>query len=229
MDELKLLIFDWDGTLCDSISRIVECMQSAAVKCGVAPCGADAVKAIIGLSLDEAIRVLHGEHRSDKFVELFRMAYGEAFISVDQCPSGLFAKVRSCLEGYANAGYYLAVATGKSRGGLDRALAQHDLSGFFDVTRCADETRGKPDPLMLHEILAHCAVPAKSAVMVGDSVFDLEMARRAQMQSIAVTYGAQSRDVLVKAKPDAVIDHFFELTPWVSQRRQSAGVCAYVG
>ncbi|WP_438875151.1 HAD-IA family hydrolase, partial [Bacillus cereus group sp. Bce032] len=86
--------------------------------------------------------------------------------------------------------------TGKSRRGLDRVLAGHGWSDFFDITRCADETASKPDPLMLHEILAHCRVEPGRALMIGDSPFDLEMARRAGMDSVAVAYGAQSLEQL---------------------------------
>lgn len=229
MRDVELLIFDWDGTLCDSVPRIVAAMQSAALDCGIAPADADAVRAIIGMSLDEAIRLVHPDLHQDSLAPFIR-AYGARYLEADAVqPSPLFPGVADALAAYAAAGYRMAVATGKSRRGLDRVLAQRGWTRFFDVTRCADESAGKPDPRMLHEILSYCDVPASRAVMVGDSLFDLEMAHRAGVRSIAVTYGAQPAERLQSARPTHVIDQFAALTDWLMCPQQSGGVNEHVG
>lgn len=107
------------------------------------------------------------------------------------------------------------MATGKSRRGLNHVLAGHGWLDYFDVTRCADETAGKPDPLMLHEILAHCGMVAEQALMVGDSSFDLLMARRAGLDAVAVGYGAQPLEVLLEHEPLLAIEEFSELRAWL--------------
>ncbi|MNY25827.1 Phosphoglycolate phosphatase [compost metagenome] len=110
------------------------------------------------------------------------------------------------------------MATGKARRGLDRVLKSHGWENYFDITRAADETASKPHPLMLEQILAHCEVRPEQALMVGDSSFDLQMARNAGMGSVAVSYGAQSIDALKLYEPRLAIDRFSELHAWLSQR-----------
>ena len=119
------------------------------------------------------------------------------------------------LESFRDQGYRLAVATGKARRGLDRVLKAQGWEGFFDITRAADETASKPDPLMLNQILAHCDVPAQQALMVGDASFDLLMARNAGIDSVAVSYGAQSIERLRTFEPTLEINHFSELRAWL--------------
>ncbi|KAF1071637.1 MAG: hypothetical protein GAK45_00442 [Pseudomonas citronellolis] len=133
----------------------------------------------------------------------------------DAEPSALFPGVVDALEHFRVEGYRLAVATGKSRRGLDRVLKGHGWQAFFDITRAADESASKPDPRMLHEILAHCRVPPERALMVGDAPFDLEMARRAGVDSVAVAYGAQPLSVLRDFAPSLEIEHFVELRAWL--------------
>ncbi|GGJ90675.1 HAD-IIIA family hydrolase [Pseudomonas matsuisoli] len=228
MRDFDLLIFDWDGTLCDSISRIVTSMQEAALDCGVVPQSSDAIKSIIGLSLHEAIRILHPELRPDISVEAFGEAYSARYVAADAVPSRLFEGVPSALKRFADSGYQLAVATGKSRRGLNRMLRQHGLDDFFDITRCADETAGKPDPQMLYEILEHCCVSASRALMVGDALFDLRMASNAGMRSAAASYGAMSRDLLAAARPHMIFDRFQELESLLLREPQSIGMNEYV-
>ena len=109
------------------------------------------------------------------------------------------------------------MATGKARRGLDRVLKANGWEGFFDITRAADETRGKPHPLMLEEILAHCRVPASRALMIGDSSFDLIMASNAGMHSVAVGYGAMSLEALSVHQPQLSIEHFSQLSAWLGR------------
>ena len=141
-------------------------------------------------------------------VEVFRQHYADIYMALDQQPSPLFDGVAESLEAFRADGYRLAVATGKARRGLDRVLKANGWERYFDITRAADETRGKPHPLMLEQILAHCQVEPHQALMVGDSAFDLQMASNAGMHSVAVGYGAMSLQALSEFGPQVCIDHF---------------------
>nr|WP_301293507.1 HAD-IA family hydrolase [Pseudomonas sp. GGS8] len=211
------MIFDWDGTLADSIGRIVEAMHVASRRSGFQLRDDFAVKGIIGLGLPEAIRTLYPEIGDGELIA-FRDYYAEHYIAAEAVPSPLFEGVLESMEAFRADGYHLAVATGKARRGLDRVLKAHGWEEYFDVTRAADETASKPHPLMLEQILAHCEVRPEQALMVGDSSFDLQMARNAGMDSVAVSYGAQSIEALQQFEPRLSIDRFSELRSWLSQR-----------
>ncbi|MEZ1319177.1 HAD-IA family hydrolase [Pseudomonas fluorescens] len=215
--DYKLLIFDWDGTLADSISRIVEAMHVASERSGFELRDDLAVKGIIGLGLPEAIRTLYPDIGDDQLID-FRQHYADHYIAAEAVPSPLFEGVVESMEAFRAQGYHLAVATGKARRGLDRVLKAHGWEDYFDITRAADETASKPHPLMLEQILAHCNLRPGQALMVGDSSFDLQMARNAGMDSVAVSYGAQSIDALKLFEPALAIDHFSELNAWLNQR-----------
>ncbi|CAI8869500.1 MULTISPECIES: HAD family hydrolase [Pseudomonas] len=214
--DYDLLIFDWDGTLADSIGRIVEAMHLAAGRAGYAACDDEAVKGIIGLALPEAISVLYPQLDAGQVAQ-FRQHYADVYMALDDQPSPLFEGVVESLEAFRAEGYRLAVATGKARRGLDRVLRANGWEGYFDITRAADESRGKPHPQMLEEILAHCQVEPQRALMVGDSSFDLLMASNAGMHSVAVGYGAMSLEALSAFGPQLCIDHFSQLQAWLSQ------------
>jgi phosphoglycolate phosphatase len=228
--DYRLLIFDWDGTLVDSIARIVESMRVAAGICELPWRDDVAIKGIIGLGLPEAIATLYPELDDVRRIEAFRRSYGDHYNALESQPSPLFDGVAEALEDFRAQGYRLAVATGKSRRGLDHVLAGRGWLEYFDVTRCADETASKPDPLMLREILVHCGVAVEEALMVGDSPFDLRMAHRAGMDSVAVGYGAQPLAELLKESPKLAIERFEELRHWLSgdRSRQSLEVELYV-
>ncbi|AUY33068.1 HAD family hydrolase [Pseudomonas soli] len=214
-----LLIFDWDGTLADSIGRIVEAMNVAAGRAGEAASSDEAIKGIIGLALGEAIATLY-PHLEPPQVETFRQHYADVYMALDQQPSPLFDGVVESLAAFRAEGYRLAVATGKARRGLDRVLKANGWERYFDITRAADETRGKPHPLMLEEILAHCQVEPGRALMVGDSAFDLQMASNAGMHSVAVGYGAMSLQALAEFGPQVCIEHFSQLREWLDRPAQ---------
>lgn len=216
--DYELLIFDWDGTLADSIGRIVLAMNLAAERAGEAPSAENAVKGIIGLALSEAISVLY-PHLDAGQVSVFRQHYADIYMALDEQPSPLFDGVIESLEAFRADGYRLAVATGKARRGLDRVLRANGWERYFDITRAADESRGKPHPQMLDEILAHCGVEPGRALMVGDSSFDLLMAQNAGMHAVAVGYGAMSLQALSEFGPQLCIDHFSQLRDWLSQPR----------
>lgn len=217
MRDYELLIFDWDGTLVDSIGRIVEAMHGAADACDLARRSDDRVRGIIGLGLPEAIGSLYPESLDPARIERFRRCYGERYLALEAEPSALFPGVAEALEAFRDQGYRLAVATGKSRHGLRRVLEGRGWLNYFDTTRCADETASKPNPLMLQEILAHCGVAARQALMVGDSSFDLQMARRAGMDCVAVGYGAQPLAALREHGPRLAIDDFAQLRAWLER------------
>jgi len=214
MPDYDLLVFDWDGTLADSIGRIVDAIQHAAVCCDLAPRDATQVKGIIGLGLPEAIRSLY-PRLDEAAVMTFRDQYAQRYIALEATPSPLFDGVLEGLDRFRRDGFQLAVATGKARRGLDRVLKAHGLDTFFDITRAADETRSKPHPLMLEEILQHCGVRAERALMIGDSAFDLQMARNAGMPCVAVGYGAIELNALLAYEPVLAIDRFPQLTAWL--------------
>ena len=230
MPDYQLLIFDWDGTLVDSIGRIVESMRRAADVCGLPQLSDEAIKGIIGLGLPEAIQTLYPQLREAAQVERFRVGYGEHYMTLESEPSALFPGVAESLESFRDQGYRLAVATGKSRRGLHKVLEGHGWLDYFDITRCADETASKPHPRMLHEIMAHCAVAPERALMVGDSAFDLLMARNAGVDSVAVGFGAQPLDSLRAHEPRLAINEFSELRAWLEGRASVAiaEVGAYV-
>ncbi|MEE4099270.1 HAD-IIIA family hydrolase [Pseudomonas viridiflava] len=217
MRHYDLLIFDWDGTLADSIGRIIESMRTAAIGGGMEGRDDESIKSIIGLGLPEAIRTLYPSITANDLID-FRQRYADCYMAMDNVPSRLFEGVSESIQAFRDEGYRLAVATGKARRGLDRVLKANAWLDFFDITRAADETASKPDPLMLHEIMAHCDVSPERSLMIGDSSFDLQMARNAGMDSVAVGYGAQSLDSLRAYEPRLAIEHFSELRPWLNRR-----------
>ncbi len=218
MDKLRVLIFDWDGTLVDSIKRIVAAMHMASDICAVPRCTDEEVRAIIGLAMPQAYDVLYPAADDADLKQRYIHAYSEQYLLLEEQPSPFYPGVLDALEHYRSAGYTLAVATGKSRRGLHRVLSGHNMVDYFDITRCADDTRSKPDPLMLHEILNYCAATPEQAIMVGDSPFDLRMAKNANVPSVAVSYGAQPLSVLHQEQPILAIDDFYELTTWLQQQ-----------
>ncbi|MFT0213744.1 HAD-IIIA family hydrolase [Pseudomonas sp. F1_0610] len=218
MAKIKLLVFDWDGTLVDSIERIVAAMHYAEQKTNIAAQDDQSIRNIIGLSLNKAFAVLYPQHADDLDLRgRFLQFYSDFYIHLESTPSAFYPQVPELLEVLRTQGYFLAVATGKSRKGLDRILQGHGMSDFFDITRCADETQSKPNPQMLEEILQHFQLAPNQAVMIGDSAYDLQMATNAKMASIAVSYGAQSLSQLTQEQPVACINHFSELLTWLEQ------------
>ena len=214
--DYQLLIFDWDGTLVDSIGRIVEAMHQAALSSGLPRLDDAAIKGIIGLALPEAIRVLYPELEDQACSERFAQRYSDCYLTLEAEPSPLFPGVAEALEVFRAQGFHLAVATGKSRHGLQRVLEGRGWCDYFDLTRCADETASKPHPLMLHETLQHFQLPPERALMVGDSSFDLQMAHNAGMDSVAVGYGAQPLAVLQEQRPRLAIERFSQLREWLA-------------
>jgi phosphoglycolate phosphatase len=212
-----LLIFDWDGTLSDSTSKIVSCLQKAAETAGFPVLEDDVICNIIGLGLPEAMERLYPELNVDD-KEQIRLHYIEHFLAADQTPSPFFDGVMDGLDRLRAEEFSMAVATGKSRRGLERVLNNLDMQGYFDASRCADETRSKPHPLMLQELLTEMNVSADKAMMVGDTEYDMEMAQNANVHRIAVSYGAHHIDRLKPYNPLLCANDFPGFVEWVIGR-----------
>ncbi|WP_173911678.1 HAD-IA family hydrolase [Acinetobacter sp. Marseille-Q1618] len=194
---IELIVFDWDGTLFDSVGRIVASLQFAAQQFEQ-PLTDDAAKSIIGLGLPEVAQILF-----PKVPELhddILKCYSDHYIEHSK-DDQWFTGVAEMLQDLNEQNIKLAVATGKSRKGLDRVLGQTKSRDLFAVTRAASETKSKPDPLMLSEILQYTGVQAERAIMVGDTSYDLEMAKNIAMPSIGVSYGVHSIEVLQSFHP----------------------------
>jgi phosphoglycolate phosphatase len=212
-----LLIFDWDGTLSDSAAKIIDCVQKAAQSTDFPVLEDEAIRNIIGLGLPEAMQCLYPDlNAHDR--EQIRLKYVEHFLASDQVPSPFFDGVIKGLEQLREANYTMAVATGKSRRGLDRVLVDANMQQYFDGSRCADETASKPHPLMLHELLEEFDVPPEQAIMVGDTEYDMAMAESAAMPRVAVSYGAHHIDRLTRYNPLLSVDSFTEFVGWILEK-----------
>lgn len=212
--QYKLLIFDWDGTLCDSVTTISTCIQHAAKQQGLPiPSFAEASN-IIGLGLKEAVTYLF-PNADDEVIAAVVQSYSSYYREKNAGPTNFFPYVLEVLAGIKQSGYLIAVATGKSRAGLNRAFAASDIEDLFHDSRCADETASKPNPLMLTELLEKFDVSAGQALMVGDTEFDLDMAQQINMPRLGVSYGAHAKDRLLKFDPVACIDCFSEIKKYI--------------
>lgn len=200
----QLVIFDWDGTLMDSTGRIVACMQRAATDLGLDVLADRQIRQIIGLGLPEAIASLYPQldHRG---VEAMRARYAWHFVEAEQAPNSLFSGVEEMIGELLGRNAKLAVATGKSRKGLERVWGAGGYGRWFHASRCADETRSKPEPDMVHELLQELDVAPEAAVVVGDTSHDLLMASNAGVAAIGVTWGAHEADQLQACNPLALV------------------------
>lgn len=199
-NRFELLIFDWDGTLMDSIGWIVHCMQTAAERAGCPVPTAEAAKDVIGLSIIRAMDTLFPDASPGQREHLVR-CYSQEYVSRHMGADALFDGVYDMLEELRGAGYRLAVATGKTRAGLQRALQATGTEDLFCITRAADETASKPDPRMLLEIMAHTGAAPERTLMIGDSIHDLQMAQNARISAIGVSCGAHSEQTLQQYRP----------------------------
>jgi phosphoglycolate phosphatase len=199
-NRFDLLVFDWDGTLVDSIEWIVKCIHHAARECAYELPSEQASKNVIGLRLDEALSRLFPDAAAVTRKQLIR-AYQSAYRSRPMTRNDFFHGVYDLLQQLKREGYALAIATGKTRGGLRKALEATGTSALFTATRCADETASKPDPMMLFQLMEETGIGSGRTVMIGDSIHDLQMARHADIESIAVSCGANSAQDLKQQNP----------------------------
>jgi len=210
----RLIVFDWDGTLIDSAAVIVESIQQAARDLRLPVPARETASHVIGLGLQDSLRTAVPTLPEARYRE-FAEAYGRHF-RARQDAMALFPGAREMLQDLQAAGYRLAVATGKSRRGLEHALAATDLRPYFGATRCADETQPKPHPAMLLELMAQLAAPPQQALMIGDTSHDLDMARSAGVDAVAVCYGAHPEAALRALAPRGCVSSVEELRAWLA-------------
>jgi len=210
----KLLIFDWDGTLMDSVEEILYCMGMAIDDLQLEPKSRAEIKDIIGLGLHEAVEALY-PGREPEFARIMADRYRHYFLSNRESNAVLFDGVETLLQELRSADYLLAVATGKGRAGLNKVLHETGMGPHFHTTRCSDETKSKPHPLMLEQIMAELGANPDNTLMIGDSEYDLDMANRAGIASIAVSHGVHSCDRLASHAPLECLDHVADLHNWL--------------
>lgn len=224
----KLLIFDWDGTLMDSLAKIVACLRAAVVQAGLPARTDEQLRQIVGLGIHEAVDHLYPEGLHPEARRVMVETYRRQFFYTDRTPARLFEGVEAMLATLNSQGYYLAIATGKSRMGLDQLLTELDLQRHFHASRCADETCSKPDPQMLIEILADLDVEPRQALMIGDTEFDVQMAKYAGMDAVAVSHGAHTRRQLLAANPLALLENITNLLSWLNLEGDRGKIMAHI-
>ena len=209
-----LVVFDWDGTLFDSTKLIARCIQRACADVGAAvPSDRDA-SFVIGLGLADALRIAAPDLPVDRHRDLAGRYRHHYLASLDEIV--LFDGTRAMLEALKARQHLLGVATGKNRVGLDDSLRRSGLGALFDATRTADETAGKPDPRMLHELMRELGVAAARTLMVGDTTHDLMLAENAGCASVAVSFGAHAHAEFAAHRPLHVADSTADLASWLA-------------
>lgn len=211
---IKLLVFDWDGTLADSTASIINAMQVAIDECGIEPRSDDDIRNIIGLGLLQAAAVLYPDLNPAN-QEMLAHKYRSHYSLANQGKTMLFPGVHNTLDQLKTLDYQLAIATGKSRKGLDNSLRDTGVEEYFHFSRCADEAISKPHPQMLMDIMDELDIKPGQTVMIGDSEYDLQMANNAGVKPIAVTYGSQGRDHLLKYNPVVCLNKITDLVGWL--------------
>jgi len=210
-----LLVFDWDGTLMDSAATIVASLQDASRDIGLSAPSDDAARHIIGLGLNEAIAALFPALPLADYGRLTDR-YRHHFLAQDaEIP--LFEGAEATIRELHGAGFLLAVATGKGRRGLERALDHTGLRPYFHATRCADESFSKPHPQMLFELMERLGATPDKTLMIGDTSHDLQMALNAGVPSLGASYGAHPREGLLELNPIGCADTFAELRQWLRE------------
>lgn len=209
------IVFDWDGTLMDSTAIIVKSIQAAAKDLSLPIPSESAASHVIGLALGDALQAAMPDLDAQWYPRLAER-YRYHYLTRDhELP--LFAGVREMLDDLAQQGYFLAVATGKSRVGLNRALDSAKLLSLFDATRCADETFSKPHPAMLQELCRELGQDMQRTLMIGDTSHDLQMAENAGASAVAVEYGAHEPEFLLQFPSLFMAKTVPDLHQWLNQ------------
>jgi phosphoglycolate phosphatase len=208
-----LIVFDWDGTLMDSTAAIAGSIQAACRGLGFTVPDDQTARHVIGLGLDQALRYAVPDAPEAQRPDLVAL-YRHHFIVQSEAIS-LYDGARETIDELHSAGYLLAVATGMSRAGLERALNNSGLKKYFHATRTADVTCSKPNPAMLLELMEELAVDASRTLMVGDTTHDLLMAQNADVGAVAVMHGAHMPEQLRALRPLALVEDFAELRTWL--------------
>ena len=210
-----LIVFDWDGTVMDSTEVIASSIQAACRDLGLAAPSDHAAKHVIGLGLQEALSRAVPDLKEDQRGDLVARYRHHFLARGEDIP--LFDGAQQTIAELHAAGYWLAVATGKSRQGLQRAMQTSGMESYFHATRTADQTFSKPNPAMLLEIMDQLGVMAERVLMVGDTTHDLQMARNAGVDSIGMTHGAHPAEQLRALEPLALLDGFVGLRAWFKE------------
>ncbi|MBU6260798.1 MAG: HAD-IA family hydrolase [Burkholderiales bacterium] len=208
-----LIVFDWDGTLFDSTMLIVRCIQAACADVGAAVPSDEAAAYVIGLGLQDALQHAVPGLPAARYPELGRRYRHHYLARQDELV--LFPGTVEMLQALRARHHLLAVATGKSRSGLDDALAQAQLHRLFDATRTADETASKPDPRMLHELMREFGVDPNRTLMIGDTTHDLQLAANSGAAKVGVAYGAHDAEAFAPHAPLYVARSTRELHDWL--------------
>ncbi|QIZ76043.1 HAD family hydrolase [Ferrimonas lipolytica] len=203
-NSIKHVIFDWDGTIQDTISNIVAAWQGASTELSLAPLSAVQIKSMIGLSLHAGIGKVE-PNLSEAGIEAFIECYRKHYFALEAQPSPLYRAIPELMEQLRTQGQTLTVGTGKGRQGLDRTLASSGISQHFSATRTACETASKPSPLMVQTLCEQVGIAPAQTMMVGDAYFDMAMARNAGAVGVGVSYGAGTIEELQRAQPLAII------------------------
>ena len=217
-EEFDLVVFDWDGTLMDSVGNIARALQAAFSEHGLPEPDYYAARHVIGLGMNDIFASLApglSAVRIDDIIEKYKKHYAKALTM-----PVLYEGVSQWLLSFQQAGYQLAVATGKSRTGLNEVLQETALHSFFSITRTADETYSKPHPQMLNEILAVTGVDKQRTIVIGDTIYDLQMAANAGCAGVAMSYGAHDVKTLQTAGPLHIFDDFHTLGSWLVPMQQ---------
>ncbi len=218
----KCIIFDWDGTLMDSEARIVDCIQASAKHTGYKVPSYNQSKEIIGLSIGKAVEYLHPNIDQDG-VNKMSIAYTQHFLHDSTVSMKPYQFVNDLLISIQKSGTKIAIATGKSRKGLNQVLSEVNFANYFDTTRTPVESESKPSPLMLKQILDEFNLDVQDALMVGDSIFDMEMAQNINMDSVAISHGVHEIARLKTYNPVACVDDLLELSGWLSTKMTNHG------
>ncbi len=211
----ELLVFDWDGTLMDSAAAITASLQEACRELGLSVPSDNQARFVIGLGLNDAMaHILPGVDVAEypKVADRYR----HHFLLRDG-GTALFPGAAETVRELYGRGFMLAVATGKSRRGLDRALDATGLTPFFHATRCADEGYSKPHPGMLQELMDDLGAGSDKTLMIGDTTHDMAMAQNASVARLGAAYGAHPKAELLAYAPVACVDGFPELRAWLMQ------------
>jgi len=213
MKQYDLIVFDWDGTLMDSTAQIIDCMQLAIEQLDLPSLSNETVSHIIGLGLNEAVATLYPEINQQTRQKL-GLHYQQNWIrSPEQAP--LFTNARSLIKRLNKQGYFLGVATGKGRKGLDKVLNATELGEYFHATRCVDECHSKPHPEMIEQLMDYLGVMPDKTLMIGDTSHDLHMAHNAGAHSLGISHGAHTSEALAACHPKAIVNDLHQLETWL--------------
>lgn len=213
MRRYKLIVFDWDGTVMDSTAIIASSIQAACRDLGLTVPSDQAARHVIGMGLHDALRHAVPEADESQYA-LLADRYRHHFLAQDEFIP-LYAGARELIAELHAAGYLLAVATGKSRRGLERVLQSSAMGPYFHALRTADMTFSKPHPAMLQELMDELGQPPERTLMIGDTTHDLQMAINAGVDAVAVTHGAHPVEQLQALQPLALVNDLFGLRDWL--------------